>query len=185
MNPCSTRRVRRAHDERADRHLASALERGEKRALGASCRASCRASPSGARSARDASSSRPNLNRDRALPRGREPCRRVEIRGDALRRVEAVQARRREDRRVHVAFVDLPDARRHVAAELDDLEIGARRVQLRAATETRRADARPRRQIVERLGADDAVDDEHVARILARQQRDDLEARRDSPSEDP
>ena len=40
MNPWSTRSFPAAHDERADRHLTSALERGEERALGAWCRSS-------------------------------------------------------------------------------------------------------------------------------------------------
>ena len=95
------------HRERADRHLASPFQRGEKRALGAhgAHRRLVVRAPRPARAC--AASSARDLHRDRSLPRGRQPRRRVEVRSDALARAEPVQSRRGEDRRVHLPLVHL------------------------------------------------------------------------------
>ena len=143
----------RANDRRADRHLTPALERREKRALGG--RVDHRR---GVAERREQLARRlvvgADLNRDRALTRGRQPLRRVEVLVDALGDAEPVQPGRGEDRRVDVPLVHLSHARRHVAAQLDDLEIGTQREQLRAPPQARRSDARARRQIGERRRAD-------------------------------
>src|SRR5678815_1919057 len=82
-----------------------------------------------------------------------------------------MQPGRGKDRSVHVAVVDLLDARRHVAAQLDDVQIAAQRQQLRATTQARRSDARSGGQLVECRRADDVVHDQHVARIFTLEDR--------------
>ena len=82
--PYECRAAARVGDQRADRHLAPAFQRGQKRALGA------RGDRGGHRDravrggSRILASSLRRLHRDRALTGGGEPRRRVEITGDAL-----------------------------------------------------------------------------------------------------
>ncbi len=172
---CSTRGARRR--QRADRHLTAALERAEEGALGARIE-----HRPGVAERRHRGASHlvvaADLYRDRTLPRRGKPVRRLEKRRNALRHAESVKAGGGEDRGVYVSVVDLLEPRRHVAAQFDDLEIVASREQLRASPQARRSDARTRRQIVERINADDRAHDERVARVLSRQERDDFEAGR-------
>ena len=108
MKPCSTRTPSGA-GRRARRSAPGSRPRARRgtrarRAIGdaSSARRSARR-----RAARDRARRRRGSARDRALPRRREPRRRVEVGGDALLRVEPMQSRRGEDRRVHLSFVDL------------------------------------------------------------------------------
>src|SRR5205085_1799518 len=101
--------------ERADRHLTASLERGEKCALGANLKRRLRVVQ------RREQRAHPlvivaDLHGDRPLAGSREPLRRVEIRGNALRYTEAVNAGGGENRCVHLAVVYLSNSRRHIAA---------------------------------------------------------------------
>src|SRR5206468_6537568 len=110
--------------------------------------------------------------------RRRKPGRRIEIRRDALRDAEAMQSRRSENCRMDMSIVDLPDAGRDVAPQLDHVEIRSQRVQLRAPAQTRRADPAAGWKLGEGARAGNAVRDQNITWILARQQSDYLEARR-------
>ena len=90
----------RSDDQCADRHLAAALERGEKGPLRVRVGMGARVVERGDDRA-DVRVVVANLHGDGALPRGGQPRGRIEVRGDVLRNAEAVQARqRRESRRV-------------------------------------------------------------------------------------
>jgi hypothetical protein len=68
---------------------------------------------------------------------------------------------------VNAPLFDFAESCRNIAAELDDLEIRPASQQLCAPPETRCADARSRRQIVQSLGAGLPIHHENVARIFA------------------
>ena len=73
----------------------------------------------------------PDLDRDRALPRRRQPVGRLEVRADMLPRVEPVQPRRGQDGRVYLAAVHLLQAGADVAAQLAHQKVGTFGTQLR------------------------------------------------------
>ncbi len=58
-----------------------------------------------------------------------------------LRGVEPVETRGRQDRCVHLPFIDFLEARRDVAAQFHDLEIRVHRQKLRPAAQARRPDS--------------------------------------------
>src|SRR4051812_20902376 len=89
--------------------------------------------------------------------------------------VESMQPGRRKDRGVHDALVDLLHSRRDVASQLHDLQIIAKREELRPTPQARCADASPSWQLGELRGSDIVVHDEHVTRILPGQKRADFE----------
>lgn len=117
----------------------------------------------------------PRFDCNRALPWGRQPVWRVEEHRYLLLHLKAYQARCRENSRVNASFLYFCQPRRHVTAQLDDLEIGASIQQLRASPQAGRADARTRRQIIQTFSARMPVHHENVARVFALQQRNDLQ----------
>ena len=86
---------------------------------------------------------------------------------------EPLQAGRGEDDRVVSAFVELAQARVHVAAQRLDDELRKALAQLRLAPQARSADDRAVGQRVERVVA---IGNERVARVLARHDRGEREA---------
>ena len=119
-----------------DRHLAAALERAEQRALGAH-----------GQRGRPVVERRPSaltprvvgarLDGERALPDGRQHL--VEVEGEAghLGAAEPAEPGGREDRAGHALVLQLAQARLDVAADVDHVEVGAQRQQLRAAPQAR------------------------------------------------
>ena len=93
-----------------------------------------------------------------------------------LRLPEARQAGGRQDRAGHALFFQLAQAGLHVAADVDDLKIGAQRQQLRAAPQARGADDRAAGKVVESARREGRAAHEHVAHVLARREGDDGEA---------
>src|SRR5207244_1212002 len=85
----------------------------------------------------------------------------------AVVEAEALEAREREHHRVEAVAgavaLELSEARLHVAADRDDLDVGAHRPDLRGAAEAARADAGALRQIFESAAVARA---KGVARIL-------------------
>src|SRR5687768_1942150 len=107
------------------------------------------------------------LHGDRALPRGGKPRGRIENLVHALMDAESIEPGDGENGGVHLPVVDFAEARWHVAAEIDHLEIGSPREQQRATSQARGSDATPARKLIDRPGAERVVDDERIARILA------------------
>ena len=91
---------------------------------------------------------------------------RLENRRRGIGAVEAFQSGERQNGRVHRAFIDFAQSRFDIAAQGDDVEIGAQPFHLRGATQRRGAELCAFRQCrkICRLAAD-----EGVAHILARQ----------------
>src|SRR5205085_5783174 len=104
---------------------------------------------------------------NRALTRRRQPLRRLEKHRDSLLNFETDQTGGGEDGGVHAALLDLAQSRRHVAPQLNYLEIGPARHQLGPSSQTRSAHSRSGRQIIEPFRPDVAVDHEHITWILA------------------
>src|SRR5574341_2072352 len=97
--------------------------------------------------------------------------------GPRVRRGEAepVEARRREDDALPPPALQLPETRVHVAPDRLDDEIGPQRQRDRAAARARRADHRPRREVLE---ARAGPRHQHIARVLTLRERREREPRR-------
>ena len=93
------------------------------------------------------------LQADRPLPHRRQHPRRVENLRDAVREAEPHQPGFREDDRVEVLLVELPQPRLDVAAQVDELQVGPAVEHLRPAAQAARADRRAFGQVVEPRGA--------------------------------
>jgi hypothetical protein len=107
-----------------------------------------------------------HLQCDRSLSGCWKPVRRLEEHRDALLNLQPNQSRGRKDGGVDLPRLDLAQARGNVAAQLDDLEVGSLRHQLRPAAQTRCAHSRSRGKILEILRAGEPIHDEHIAGIF-------------------
>ena len=102
-------------------------------------------------------------DRERSLPDGRKEHGLVEHVGDLIEAPEPRQARAGQDDRVEAALAQAPDARVHVAARLDDLEVRTGAPELRAAARAGGPDARAAGKVGERPPR---LRDEDVARVF-------------------
>src|SRR5262249_18110324 len=117
----------------------------------------------------------PSLDAEDPLPNRGEERLGGEDLGMLRLEAEPLQARSRHDHGVVESLLELPQPGIHVAPYRLDAQIGSARKDQGAPTEARGGDARPAREIVE--GAAPARE-EDVARILARRERGEAEARR-------
>jgi hypothetical protein len=84
------------------------------------------------------------------LCRRRQPGGRIEAHAHAIGEAEPLQAGAGEHDRVVVAGIEPRQARVDVAAQIEQLQVRAPGAQLRLPAQRRRADARARRQLVDR-----------------------------------
>lgn len=104
------------------------------------------------------------LERERALSRRRGQRPQAEAEAGLAAAAEPLEAGRGEDEPVDLAAFALAQPRVDVAAELDDVEVGADGEQLRAAADARGSDPRPLGNLGDRL----ARPDPDVGRVRAR-----------------
>ena len=159
---------------RADRNLATAFKRAEKRAFGddgAACFGIVELFNGGGGFGVIGAA----FDADGALADGRQENVGRENFGDAMRCAEAIEARFGEHDGVVFAAFDFAEARVNVAAKIANVEIGAKMKELRAATEAAGADAGAFTESCE-IGA--VVGDETVANVFAPENRGEREAGR-------
>ncbi len=108
-----------------------------------------------------------NLDRHRPLGDRRQEAVERQILGDVALETEPLHPGRGEDDRVVLALLDPAHPRRHVAAQVDELEVGAIAREERPAPQTAGADAPARRQRRETGAGAATLRQPDVARILA------------------
>ena len=116
------------------------------------------------------------LDRERPLSRRRQAFVGLEQRADARSVARALERGHRHDERIATPAVERAQPRVHVAAQRLDDEPGTTLTQLRMAAKARRADDRALGHGIERA---EALRHERVARVLARSDACNGEARRD------
>ena len=151
--------------ERTERHLATAFEHAQQRALGAHRQARHAVIERG-QPAQGGLVIRACADADHSLRHGRRPGADAQVLGDLRRQAEALQPRGGENDRIVVTLLQALDACRHVAAQLEQHHIRTGACQERAAPQAAGADARTLRQRAERRAA---RADQRIARVLARQ----------------
>ena len=114
------------------------------------------------------------FDRDGALRGCGQPLRCVQSRADAGVEPEALQAGAGQHDGVVVPAIEFRQPRVDVAAQVQQLQVGPQRAQLRLPTQRRRADARALRQ---RFDAIETVADEGIGMVGAGQDRRQREAR--------